>query len=166
MFFRGEREKERGNVHTERRWAHISDTLQARDEARTGVCEGGKKPSIKSDKSKSASSTAALGKRAGRSRQQRGWTAERKEMDISWLSVSEQCFYEWLPSYQSSIIRQLNKCCLQMLNKIKLSHNDLRVRIPLLCITNLLRDWIHSVRSFFFFKWSNLLLSDRCVQAY
>lgn len=76
MFFRGrEREKERGNVHTERRWAHISDTLQARDEARTGVCEKKekkKKPSIKSDKSKSASSTAALGKRAGKNRQRRG----------------------------------------------------------------------------------------------
>lgn len=132
MFFREERE--RGNVHTERRWAHISDTLQAREEARTGVCEEKKTPSIKSDKSKSASSTAALGKRAGRSRQRRGWTAERKEMDISGLSISERCFDEWLPSYHSSIIRQLNTCCLQMLGKkkIKLSHNDLRVHIFLL----------------------------------
>lgn len=74
VFQGGERERERGNVHTERRWAHISDTLQAREEARTGVCEEKreKNPSIKSDKSKSASSTAALGKRAGRSRQRRG----------------------------------------------------------------------------------------------
>lgn len=40
--FRGgakERERERGNVHTERCWAQISDALQARDVARTGVCE-------------------------------------------------------------------------------------------------------------------------------
>lgn len=43
-----------------------------------------------------------------------------------------ECLNEWLPSYHSSIIRQLNMCCLQMLNKIKLSRGDLRVHIPLL----------------------------------
>lgn len=77
MFFRGERE--RGNVHTEGAGhTHISDTLQARDEARTGVCDGGggerekrKKPSIKSDKSKSASSTAALGEREEQAEEKR-----------------------------------------------------------------------------------------------
>lgn len=31
VFQEGEREKRRGSVHTERRWAHISDALQARE---------------------------------------------------------------------------------------------------------------------------------------
>lgn len=70
--------KERSGVHTERRWAHVSDALQAGEEARTGVCfreggeEGENSPSIKPDKSKSASSTAASGMRAERSRQRTG----------------------------------------------------------------------------------------------
>lgn len=112
-----ERERERQRAY----WAALGTHLRHSPGQRRGK-DRKKKPSIKSDKSKSASSTAALGKRAGRG----------KEMDISWLSVSELCFYEWLPSYRSSIIRRLNTCCLQMLNKIKLSHNDLRVRVPLL----------------------------------
>lgn len=72
--------KERSGVHTERRWAHVSDALQAGEEARTGSLfqkeggeeEGENSPSIKPDKSKSASSTAASGTRAERSRQRTG----------------------------------------------------------------------------------------------
>lgn len=129
-----ERERERQREYWEALGTHLRHSPGQRrgKDRRLRKKRKKKKPSIKSDKSKSASSTAALGKRAGKNRQRRGWTAKGKEMDISWLSVSEQCFYEWLPSYQSSIIRQLNTCCLQMLNKIKLSHNDLRVHIPLL----------------------------------
>lgn len=133
MFFREERGRERERQRAY--WAALGTHLRHSPGQRRGKDRRlwRKKPSIKSDKSKSASSTAALGKRAGRSRQRRGWTAERKEMDISGLSISEQCFDEWLPSYHSSIIRQLNTCCLQMLEKkIKLSHNDLRVHIFLL----------------------------------
>lgn len=166
MFFRREREKERGNVHTERRWAHILDTLQAREEARTGVCEEGKKKTLHQVwQTQISVFNCCFGVE---SRLRRGWTAERKEMDTSWLSVSEQCLNEWLPSYHSSIIRQLNTCCLQMLNKIKLSYNDLRVHIPLLLynLSFARLDTFCMQFFFFFFKWSNLLLSDRCAQAY
>lgn len=90
--FQGEREgeKERGDVHTERCWARISDTLQARDEARTGVCgkkrkktrrrgkKRGEKPSIKSDKSKSASSTAALGEESRDEQAEEGMNRREK----------------------------------------------------------------------------------------
>lgn len=106
----GRKKKERSEVHTERRWAHVSDALQAGEEARTGQFQRGvfkKSPSSKSYKSKSASSTAASRMRGGR----------------------RCCCFITTP-----IIRHLNMCRLQMANKTKrnkLNHNDLRVGLLL-----------------------------------
>lgn len=74
-----QRGREESGVHTERAMGTASQTL-SRPEKRQGqasVDEGResgekKRSSIKSDKSKSASSTAATGMRAERSRQRRG----------------------------------------------------------------------------------------------
>lgn len=72
VFQGGEREREREATCILSGVGHTSQTL-SRPEKRQGQASvKKKKPSIKSDKTKSASSTAALGKRAGRSRQRRG----------------------------------------------------------------------------------------------
>lgn len=168
MFFKGrERERKREATCTPSGAGHASQTL-SRPETRQGQASverrgrrqgggGGKKKRRKTLHQVWQIQISVFNCCFGGREQ--GWACggrdepQRKEMDISWLSVSEQCFDEWLPSYRSSIIRQLNTCCLQMLNKIKLSHNDLRVRIPLLLYNqSFARLDTFCVQFFFFFS--------------
>lgn len=64
VFQTGKTDSERGAERKERSRAHVADTLQATEEARTGGAE--KKDPIKADKSKSEPYTGALGERAHR----------------------------------------------------------------------------------------------------
>ena len=142
-----ERERERGregvNVHTER-WLGTG-ALQAGEEGRTGVCGERRKETKKKKKKKKEKKRQTLHQVESKNQRlqpllrgrEQGGAADGGEMDPSVSEQSSAMNGRRLIAARSS--EHLNTCCRQTLNEIKLSHDDLRVHVPLLfSITNLL----------------------------
>lgn len=167
--------KERSDVHTERRWAHVSDALQAGEEARTGVCfrewggrRRGKKPLHQAWQIQISIFNCCFGDES--------WEEQAEDGMNRWVkrngyTLTECLLAGWgwkaavlsrLQSLDTLIrvgfrwwIRQKNQIKSQWPQSLHLYNQSLS-RLDTLC----------AILFSFFFKWSNLPLSDRCAQAY